>query len=182
MLEVPLSATHTLLLDEIDKPILEVFKWRLFLSGTRKKAYVATWIGPSMLYMHRLLLGAQKGQEIDHINGNGTDNRRKNLRFCTRAENTQNVSGWGKRLAKHSAEHPVYKGVWAISRSNGRSNGRIWEAKLCFDGKQRYIGTFELPELAALAYDDWARCFHGRSARLNFPGPGEMGVHDRQAK
>lgn len=179
-IEVRLPPAHTLLIDSRDKDLLSAFKWRAFATNKKKqKYYCVAWIGHTPLYLHRMILNAPEGMVVDHINGNGLDCRRKNMRICTQAENAQNSHGWAKRLSQHSFEHPVYKGVWRISRHKSNHTGRIWEARLCWEKKQRYIGAFDLPELAAMAYDDWARCFHGRFARLNFPNPGEIGVHDQ---
>lgn len=181
MLEVPLTPTRTLLLDETDKSLLSAFKWRATATNKAKtKFYCVAWVAGSPMYLHRLILNAQKGQIVDHVNGNGLDNRRKNIRICTIEENQHNRGGWSKRAAIHSQEHPIYKGVWRTSRhATARNNTKTWEARICWERKQRYIGTFDLPEQAAVAYDDWARTFHGVFARLNFPKTGEMGVHEK---
>lgn len=174
MLEIPLSPTHTCLIDETDLPLVKAFKWWPVSVGKNKsKHYAMTRLGGHPLAMHRLLLNAQKGQVVDHINRNGLDNRRKNLRFCTQSQNQQNRIGWLKRFANHTQESPIYKGVWRSSHG-----GRRWEARICWENKQRYIGTFDSCDEAAKAYDEYARMFHGKYARLNFPQSGEMGVHD----
>lgn len=157
------------LYDSVDSPVVDKFRWYLVRLGKSKKPYAFMQIGNKRMSMHRLLLNPPTGMEVDHVNGNGLDNRRENLRICTVAQNRQNSCGWLKRKCK-------YKGVSKVKRATGRMGGRPWEARICWDGRQQVIGLFDLPELAALAYDDWARYFHGRFACLNFPNPGERGL------
>lgn len=91
---------------------------------------------------------------IDHINGNGLDNRRCNLRICTQAENVRNNRG---RMGMTSQ----YKGV---SKWEGQ-----WIATITSHGKQVRIGQFATEHEAALAYDAAARELHGEYAHLNLP-------------
>lgn len=162
------------LIDEEDAELLAAFPWRI-IHTTPRKAYVMAAFGGSTLYLHRMIMGVKDKRFVDHINGNGLDNRRKNLRLCTREQNGHNSIGWSKRRTGLTVD-PVYKGVWRSSR------GHTFESKICWQGKQRYIGTFRTAEEAARAYDEYARTFHGRFARLNFPQAGEMGVHDPERR
>lgn len=156
--------------DEADDPVISRFRWYLVQVGPSKKRYVHTYLNGHSLSMHRLILANScQGREIDHINGDGLDNRRDNLRICTRAENVQNSSGHRRRKC-------LYKGVSQVKRITGRKGGRQWEARICVDGKQRVIGLFHDALEAAKAYDIWARLLHGRFARLNFPKEGERGL------
>lgn len=158
------------LIDPSDFDRISRYEWHCIKVGPCQKAYAFTTIKHRRTSMHRLILGYMPGLEVDHINGDGLDNRRSNLRRCTRSENAWNTRGWGKKLARHTTESPQYKGVWHSS------HGYTWEARCCWNRKQRYLGTFKTPMEAALAYDSAARAHHGKFARLNFPEGPELGV------
>lgn len=109
------------------------------------------------VYLHRWLMGASSGSEIDHKNGDGLDNRRSNMRFCTRAQNARNFRRDSSR--KSSQFHGVH---WIPSR-------KCWRVVICDDlGKQRHIGMFVLEIEAAIARDVAAVAYHGEFAALNF--------------
>jgi hypothetical protein len=91
---------------------------------------------------------------VDHINGDTLDNRRANLRVCTKSENNRNR----RKL------HPTtsrFKGVY--------KNTKPWIALIECNGKQFVLGRFASEEEAALAYDKAAKEHFGSFARLNFP-------------
>lgn len=106
--------------------------------------------------MHRLILGAMPGQIVDHINHDGLDNRRCNLRFVTASQNQ-----WHSRPGKRNKSG--YKGV-CFDKTHGR-----WKARIQALGKKHHLGNFPSPQAAALAYDRAALALHGEFARLNFP-------------
>lgn len=107
--------------------------------------------------LHTFLTG---WRGVDHINGDGLDNRRANLRPATNAENNRNRK---KRRDNASG----FKGVtW--HRHSG-----LWRARIVVDWRERSLGYYTTPEAAALAYDDAARLDFGEFARLNFPGADE---------
>lgn len=102
--------------------------------------------------MHVFILGF-KG--IDHINGDGLDNRRANLRPATRSQN-----GANKPSRSGVSE---FKGVsWHRARS-------VWIAQISVDQVRRHLGSFTTEKAAALAYDEAARTAWGEYARPNFP-------------
>ena len=109
------------------------------------------WIGS--IYMHRLVLDAPDGTEVDHVNHNGLDNRRANLRLCTHRQNTCN------QRPRVRAQCP-YRGV--LTTDSGK-----WKAQITAQGKVHYLGTFDTPEAAAHAYNEAAQSMHGRFAKLN---------------
>ncbi len=107
--------------------------------------------------MHREILQAGRGQSVAHINLNGLDNRKDNLRLATKAEITSASS-----LFK--SNKTGYRGV---SRS-----GERYSANIGHKGKSNFLGRYDSPEMAAAAYDSAARVLHGKYASLNF-GKGE---------
>jgi hypothetical protein len=113
---------------------------------------------PSEL-MHRFVMDAPCGVEVDHRDGDGLNNTRANLRLCTHAEDCRNQ---GKTRGKSR-----FKGVYWHRR------GRKW---CVFVGKGNYIGLFKTEIEAALAYDAEARLRFGPFAALNFPVGGERGA------
>lgn len=104
--------------------------------------------------MHRLLMvdGARFASHIDHANRNRLDNRRANLRLCTRSENAANRSFVGNKTG--------YKGVTKLK------SGRF-QAVIAFEGVSRSLGAFDSAELAAEAYDRAAAIYHGEFASPN---------------
>jgi hypothetical protein len=109
---------------------------------------------------HRVIWAMANGQwpdaEIDHANGDRSDNRLVNLRAASRSQNQRNVSS-------RDGSTSDYLGVsWDKHRGK-------WHAKVTSDGQQIHIGRFESEEDAARAYDAAARRYHGEFARLNFP-------------
>src|SRR5574343_318717 len=95
---IPLTKGKYAIIDKKDFPLVSKFKWQSvgqkgYASATKKR-----------ILMHRLIMSAKNGQEIDHINGNIRDNRRKNLRFVTHQQNCFNHRGYKK-----------YKGVTKVN-------------------------------------------------------------------
>lgn len=104
------------------------------------------------VYMHRELLPVPAGIEVDHVNGNGLDNRRANLREATHQNNLWNAAPRGGKRSQ-------YKGVtWTTS-------GNKWRAAV----QGEHIGAYAAERDAARAYDREARRRFGVFARLNFP-------------
>jgi len=107
-------------------------------------------------YMHHMVIRIPPGMFCDHINGNGLDNRRANLRPAT---HTQNV--WNRRKFNVDSRSK-YKGVdWA-------KDMKRWRARIRVNGKRIYLGSFADETDAAKAYDNAARNHHGQFASLNF--------------
>lgn len=151
---IPLTQGKFAMVDDADHEWLNDFKWfyhKLGWSGRQSKRINGK---QSIIYMHRAILGAPKGVEIDHINHNKIDNRRKNLRLCTRSQNMMNM-----RKGKMSKDG--YKGVY-IYRPNGK-----WVARITINGKYTHIGYFYTAKEAAIAYNDKAVGAFGEYACLN---------------
>jgi hypothetical protein len=105
--------------------------------------------------MHREIVGAKPGEEVDHINHNGLDNRRENLRICSRFQNQGNQ----RRRQEASSQ---YKGVhW--KKAAGR-----WRAQISHNGSRRHLGYFTDEVEAAKAYDEAALSQWGEYAKTNF--------------
>lgn len=107
----------------------------------------------TILKMHRLILGAPPGSEVDHENGDGLDNRRENIRLASRGQNCQN--------RRPRACLSSFKGVWAA--------GRRWRAEIKAGENRRYLGVYATAEEAARVYDRAARALFGDFAHTNFP-------------
>lgn len=105
--------------------------------------------------LHRLLAGALHGEEVDHIDGNTFNNRRANLRRCTKHGNCQNQK---KQIRSCTSK---YKGVsWHKASSK-------WSAYIKWGGKKKHLGLYALEEDAARAYNVVAASQFGEFARLN---------------
>lgn len=106
------------------------------------------------IFMHRVVIGAEKGQTVDHINRNPLDNRKENLRIVNKSENAMN----SKKAINNSSG---YRGVYHDKRDNS------YDAFINKDGKRIYLGRFKQIKEAALAYNDAAIRLHGKFASLN---------------
>lgn len=104
-------------------------------------------------WLHRVAAVCPKDKEVDHISGDTLDNRRSNLRVCTRAQNAKN------RCVSRTSRSGI-KGV--MLKPNGR-----WRASIQANGVKHNLGTFETAKQAAEAYDRAANKLHGEFARLN---------------
>lgn len=111
---------------------------------------------PTPIYMHRLILNAPKGMQVDHRDNDGLNNQDENIRLCTQAENLRNK---GKQKNNTSGFNGVY---WdkAFQR---------YFSSIGIRGKNIHLGHFDDPVEAAHAYDKAAKKYHGEFARLNFP-------------
>lgn len=167
--EIPLTQGRVALVDEADLPLVCGVKWQAHNSRNDPGGecwYAAGFIGHShatrlRVYMHRLILGVPRGQEVDHRNGNGLDNRRENLRVCSRGQNAKN-------LGKIAAATSRFRGVsWSHDR-------REWRAAIAANRRRYFLGTFSSEPEAARAYDAAAIRLHGPFARLNFPAGGDQ--------
>ena len=106
--------------------------------------------------MHRVILGATKGDQVDHINGNKLDNRRCNLRLCSGSQNQMNRRAIGG-VSK-------FKGVVWQKRSGA---GGFWRASITKDGVTKYLGSFSTDLEAAAAYNSAAQELYGAFAAVN---------------
>lgn len=162
-----LTRNRYAIVDNEDWDSLSQWKWHLVVakhkSGTlfyaRRAAYES---GRQIIFlMHRIILKVPKGLFTDHINGNGLDNRRKNLRSCIPRQNLCNRNIGAMNTSG-------YKGVSAQRNK--------WCAEIYQNGKSRFLGSFKTAEQAARVYDDAALKLYGEFAKTNQM----MGTYDKQ--
>lgn len=146
MRKIELTKDKYALVDDEDFEYLSRFKW--YFGGRR---YAVRTINHSQKqYMHRLIMNAPKGMEIDHINGNELDNRKDNLRIVTIRQNQLNAKN-------HKDSISGYKGVYLRRKDNK------WVVYI----EKKFMGAFLDKAEAALTYNNSARKLYGEYARLN---------------
>lgn len=157
MKKIPLTQGKFAIVDNRDYLRVSKFKW--YASCVRKFLWYAKRHTPrrngkqGTILMHRLILDAPKGAHTDHINGNGLDNRRSNIRPCTNRQNCQNQQ---KRRGTSK-----FKGVCWHKTSGW------WRAQIGHLGKVIYLGDFTNEKDAAEAYDKAAVKYFGEFANTN---------------
>jgi AP2 domain/HNH endonuclease len=158
-LKICTRAGRPYLIDAEDWPRISGFKWSVSSDGGTRM-YVSTRIEGKKIYLHRVLLEAPHDHKVDHRNGNPLDNRKANLRLAT---HQQNMFNCGKRSTyKGKPTASTFKGVtW--DKSCGRYRARIKK-----NGIYHYLGHFDEPRKAALAYDHAALEMFGEFAWTNF--------------
>lgn len=138
-------------------------RWRAHQPSGASTPYGTRWYGPRsarrLQLLHRVVLGLGHGDPLcaDHVNADGLDNRRSNLRTTTQANNAKNVRKWFQHRTTSR-----YKGV------SYHQQNKNWRAYIRLAGRQRHLGVFDSEELAARAYDAAADEQHGEFARRNF--------------
>lgn len=153
---VELSGGHHALVDTQDIHKVATSRWCATKFGHSWYASRNTEVGGVGL-LHRLIMDAPDNLVVDHISGDSLDNRRANLRLCTKAENNRN------RTVMQSTNTSGYRGVsWQTSRQR-------YVAQIKLDRKPRNLGRFLCPIEAAIVRDMAAIAFHGEYAVLNFP-------------
>lgn len=158
MKEIPLTQGKVALVDDEDFYWLSRHKWCSHTS--RKYSYgmrslpIAGSKNNKALWMHRCIVACPIGFDVDHIDGNGLNNQKSNLRIAKRAGNSANSN--------------------VVSRSTGFKGVRLapecvnrWEARIVKDGKISRLGNYGTPEEAAAAYDRAAFLAHGEFAKTN---------------
>lgn len=159
--EIALTKGYRAIVDDEDHARLAGFAWYAHEGrwGTYAYRTLPRSEGPRRnVSMHREILGLaaafEGGPFVDHANGDTLDNRRRNLRTCTTAENAANMRVHRGRRFKGVSWHRA---------------SRRWRAYLRDDGRQISLGYYGTPEEAARAYDRAALATWGGFARLNFP-------------
>jgi hypothetical protein len=144
--------------DDEDFPLLSSRSWSLNGCGYCQASY-----GGRVYTMHRLVMNAQPGQEIDHIDGDKLNNRKDNLRFVTRSENMRNVTD-RKSGQVRNRKHGKYSQYLGVTR-----NKRGYWVAQCRN-RDKYIYRYFHDEIsAAKGYDEISREIYGPDAVVNFP-------------
>ncbi len=159
--KIPLTKGKFAIVDPKDYKHLSKYKW---FAQRGKETFYAVRVGRKSearngknIWMHRVILGLDEGVFCDHINHNGLDNRKVNLRPATRSQNMCN------RPKTKSHCWSKFKGV------SFRVDQNRWVSEIQVDGKSMFLGYFGDEIGAAKTYDRAARKFHGQFAVLNFP-------------
>ena len=156
MKEITLSKGYVATINNADYRLVSKRKWYAKPYRGRVYAMSSIWNPETKktekILMHRLIMNAVKGEEIDHRRGNGLDNRRRNLRRCT---HSQNIANQGPRKDNKCGT----KGVRQTREGN-------WQAYLTFDGKLRCLGTYKKKSVAAKVYAAKVKEVRGDFARV----------------
>lgn len=154
----PLTLGQVAVVDSDDFQALSKHSWQAFphksagfyagrcvrVPGTKKHR---------MIYMHREITGAKKGFQVDHVDHDGLNNRKSNLRACVSFQNQGN-----RRSGPHTSK---YKGVILFRRLN------LWRAQIKIKGFVKSLGYYHSEKQAALAYNKAAENYFGEFALLN---------------
>lgn len=153
-----LNGRGTAIVDADDYDRLATMRW--FITHGYALAKVRTEARWVTIRMHRFILGAPAQLDVDHKNGDKLDNRRANLRLCTRKGNSQNSPK--RRVGTYTS---IYKGVCLLKRARTKK----WLASIRVDGRLIGLRQYASEIEAARAYDAAAAVHFGEFARLNFP-------------
>lgn len=152
---IPLTQGYSATVDDEDYAELSKYNWTILKTGG--KVYAIRHLSGSSnshILMHRQILDLEDGVEVDHIDGDGLNNCRDNLRPATRSQNSWN------RLYRPRG-HSKYRGVYFKKREHK------WVAQLTYNNRSIHIGYFKTEEEAALAWNKLAMEMYGEYARLN---------------
>ncbi len=159
MKEISLGKKYKTSVDDEDYPDLIKHSWYAYISKASSTIYAYRFgkLGePATVTMHRQIMDFPKDIMIDHINGNGIDNRRSNLRFATYSQNLANMRSVAPSTSR-------FKGVYWDKKANA------WGSTIQHEKERIFIGYFNDEYAAALAYDAHARELFKEYAYLNDP-------------
>lgn len=152
--------------DDEDYEYLSKMAWHIRKGRNTFYATHKTYPGNETFFMHRVILKlADKKIHVDHIDQDGLNNQKNNLRICSSIDNSKNRKAYGSSK---------YLGVNWVTRRRKRKDGSIkitnpgWRSEIRVDGKGIFLGIFKTEEDAAKAYDEAAIKYHKDFANLNF--------------
>ena len=157
--EIALSQGKVALVDDADWEWLSQWKWT-FMKSTglaNGEGYAYRKEERRSLLMHRTIMDAPHGTEVDHRDMDGLNNQRSNLRLATSSQNKYN------RRSQRGSKSRFIGVSWHIRTSN-------WQSQITSQGEHKKLGYFVDEVEAAKAYDRAARELHGEFARCNFDG------------
>lgn len=152
MKTIELSRGLKAIVDDDDFEALSKFKWCAYVG--KWQPYAVRRKDGRVVRMHREIMNPPKGMYVDHINGNGLDNRRKNLRVCTNQENSFNAKSFKKTKGFYFRKDCLAK---------------PYQVHIMVDYKKIHIGYFATEQEAGIAYNQAAKKYFGDFARLNDP-------------
>lgn len=146
-------------IDDEDYPLVSKFNWYV-IKRRKRMSYVVTHVlkdgKRTFQSLHRLVMKADKGTQLDHANRNGLDNRKLNLRFCTHSQNQANKT-------KYTNNTSGYKGVY------WNKYHRKFEAQIRVNKIKIHLGYFNTTKQAAEIYNEAAvKCFKDFSVTNSF--------------
>lgn len=153
------------IVDDDDYENVKDFKWALVKGMSTN--YARKTSGKKEM-MHRMLLNARDGFQVDHVNHDGLDNRRCNIRECTRSENMKNVRPYGTSKYLGVNLHTTKSKHTKKDGTESNYTFTKWRAAIAIKGKIKHLGLFEYEIDAAKKYDEYAKMHHGEFANLNF--------------
>lgn len=148
---VPLTRGYEAVIDADDAPLIGQWNWQAKVCRNKAKnvmgVYATRWDSRGM---HQMLL---KASIVDHVDGNGLNNQRINLRSATRSENARNSR-------RHRDNTSGFKGVsWNKAKQK-------WRAYITLNGKEKHLGLFSTAEAARDAYAAANALMHGEFGKL----------------
>jgi hypothetical protein len=169
MREIKLTHGHVAMVDDDDFEKINQFRWRVW--NVKGQMYAVRSISQRpktalTVLMHRVIMNVDESSiEIDHIDHNGLNNQKLNLRKATRSQNARN-----KRSLKGSTSN--YLGVFFHDHEKNKlgtivTRKKKWCARIGFDGKSYNLGRYNTEIEAARAYNEAAKKHHGEFANLN---------------
>jgi len=156
-----ITAPHNLRLyatvDRDEWPRVRQHKWSANKSVTKNRGwYAKTHINGKDVRLHTFIMNPPPGFKTDHKDRNGLHCTHGNMRLATAAQNSYN----------RGPSNGSVTGFKGVTRHKTKKK---WIAKIRCNGRAKYLGSFDSPEDAALAYDESAKQLFGEFAYLNFP-------------
>ena len=149
MKEIPLTKGKVALVDDDDFDMLSKFKW--YYGNRYAVRHDNSTKTRRPMFMHRVIIGTPDGMDTDHINGDKLDNRKCNLRVCTRSQNQINA------LCRRNSKSGLRGVHW--SERNKR-----WVAQMRFNGRKLSLGYFTSKLAASKAYCEQVKLLYGEFA------------------
>jgi hypothetical protein len=158
----------TAIIDEQDFDKIKDYKWSSIFCGKAKSPYAVSSHFGKIVYMHRIVMEAKSDQFVDHIDGNGLNNSRENLRFATTSQNNMNQ-------CKRSDNTSGHKGIsWCPDRDK-------YQVYINIDRKRKSLGRYKTLEEAICVRDQAVKEHYGEFARDNSSLPKDVKIEPQRA-